>query len=124
MFKDKFLLVSLGLRFKGFSNTDDSVDVVPTNFKITFFEFLIFASSSSLVILESSLILFLMIVIRTMNAGEDEVGVILQIGIKVVNFFIVNSIYFPLQNILLLRSMLSDLMDSKLQFILINHFQK
>ena len=111
MFENKFLLVSLGLRFKGFSNTDDSVDIVPTNFKIAFFEFLIFASGSSLIILESSLILFLQIVIRTVNAGEDEVGVVLQIGIEVVDFLIVNSIYFPLQNALLLRSVLSDLMD-------------
>ena len=112
MFENKFLLVFLGLRFKGVSNTDDSVDIVPANFKIIFFEFLILASCPPLVILKSPLILFLMIVICTMNAGEDEVGVVLQIGIEIINFLIINSTYFSLQNALLQRPVLSDLMDS------------
>ena len=73
-----------------------------------------------LVILKSSLILFLSIVIGKMNTSQDEVRIVLKIRIDVIDFLIINGIDSSLDNILRLRSIILHLMNHILQLLSIH----
>jgi hypothetical protein len=77
MFHNLFLVVILSLRLQRLSDGNDSVDIMPTDFKVTLFDVPISAGGSALVIMESSLILLFSVVVSEMNAREDKVGVVL-----------------------------------------------
>lgn len=57
-----------------------------------------------------------------MNRGEDEIGIVFQIGIDIIHFLVsISGIQPAFHNILVHRSMLFDLVDDMFESIRVDH---
>ena len=68
MIQSSLFVVLFGLRFDRVRNGDDSVDIVPSDFEIISFHFFASSNCPTLVVLEATLVFFLLVVICEMNA--------------------------------------------------------
>jgi hypothetical protein len=79
MLERVLFVVLLGLTLQCFGNGDDSVDVVLACLEIVPFQIFVAVVSSAFVILKPALVLFLGIIVSHVDAGKNELWIILQI---------------------------------------------
>lgn len=114
-------IVFFGLALEGFGNSDDPVDVVLADLEVALLEVFVPDIGPALVVLEPSLVLLLRVVIRHMDAGKDQLRVVLQILRDVMQFVSFHCLYLILHDVFLQRAVLNNLLDDLLQFSFVDH---
>lgn len=115
------LVVFFGLALEGFGNGDDSVDVVLADLEVALLEVFVPDVGPALVVLEPPLVLLLRVVIGHMDAGEDELRVVLQILRDVMQFVAFHCLYLILHDVFLQRTVLNNLLDDLLELSFVDH---
>ena len=115
------LVVFFGLALEGFGDGDDAVDVVLADLEVALLEVLVAGVGPALVVLEPPLVLLLGVVVRHMDAGEDQLRVVLQVLRDVVQLIAFQRLDLILHDVFLQRAVLDNLLDDLLQLSLVDH---
>lgn len=115
------LVVFFGLALEGFGDSDDPVYVVLADLEVALFEVFVPDVGPALVVLEPALVLFLRVVIRHMDAGKDQLRIVLQILRDIMQLVPFHRLYLILHDVFLQRAVLNNLLNDLFEFSFVDH---